>query len=75
MKKLILIALAAVVMAGCAHEYKEPSKDVAKERVTFIIDSCEYIRGVEEYTHKGNCRFCEERRKAEIREIINELKK
>jgi hypothetical protein len=75
MKKLFNLVLAAVVMAGCAHEYKEPSKDVAKEKVTFIIDSCEYIRGVEEYTHKGNCRFCAERRKAEIREIINELKK
>ena len=44
-----------------------------------IIDSCEYInRGVyggAVLVHKGNCKFCAERRKQELKELIKELKK
>ena len=71
MKKLILIALTAVVMAGCV---EQPNRRYYKEnahRWIEVIDSCEYIVP---FGHKGNCKFCEQRRKAEIREIINELK-
>lgn len=30
---------------------------------TVVIDSCEYIEGFNKLTHKGNCKFCEERKK------------
>lgn len=78
MKKLILLALFAVVKAGCTFE----GQDMSDVYVTCIIDSCEYvvISGVTEPTHKGNCRFCVERdsikwekRKTElIKELRNE---
>lgn len=42
------------------------------EPKTYIIDSCEYIgymyMGNYTLTHKGNCRFCAERRKKESHE-------
>lgn len=31
--------------------------------LTVVIDSCEYIEGFNKLTHKGNCKFCEERKK------------
>lgn len=74
MKKLLLLALTAVVMAGC------------KERLTLTrvtetysvieLDSCEYIKWNITYgfQHKGNCRFCAERRKQELKEMIKEIK-
>ena len=30
---------------------------------TIVIDSCEYIEAFKKLAHKGNCRFCAERRK------------
>ena len=77
MKKLIILALLAVVMAGCE---KSPNKtlqeriDESYARRTFIVDSCEYIAFWKSSTHKGNCRFCVERRKAELRELLREIK-
>jgi hypothetical protein len=41
------------------------------------IDSCEYLK-VEGYYgiyHKGNCRFCKERRQKELEELVEQLKK
>ena len=44
-----------------------------------IIDSCEYIRNENCYgsvkTHKGNCRFCKERRQKELEELVGQLNK
>ena len=37
---------------------------------TRVIDSCEYIAWGRGLAHKGNCKFCAERRKQEIKEII-----
>lgn len=44
-----------------------------------IIDSCEYLiyKNSNDYkiiVHKGNCKFCTERRKKEIKECLNEIK-
>lgn len=41
------------------------------------LDSCEYIQadGYLGYVHKGNCRFCKERRQKELKELIEQLKK
>ena len=77
MKKLILLALAAVMMTGC-EETKEPNRIDRKVDVynvdAFEVDSCEYITLGHGIAHKGNCKYCEQRRKAEIREIVELLK-
>lgn len=39
------------------------------------IDSCEYICSHYRFAHKGNCKYCAERRKQELKELIEELKK
>ena len=36
---------------------------------TIVIDSCEYIEAFNRLAHKGNCRFCAERRKSEMKEM------
>lgn len=76
MKKLILLALAALMMVGCDwnSNYKV---DTQKDGCLFgviEIDSCEYIRGSSRLAHKGNCRFCKERRQKEMKELVEQLK-
>ena len=82
MKKLLLLALTAIMMVGCK---SDTLIDLSKEdkyrkdnEVFYIIDSCEYInRGVyggNVLIHKGNCKFCAERRKQELKELIEQLK-
>jgi hypothetical protein len=41
-----------------------------------VIDSCEYISEETRWLveHKGNCRFCKERRQKEMKELIEQLK-
>lgn len=77
MKKIILLALAALVMAGC--DYNSDSNINTKTEGiiygTIIIDSCEYIRGKGKLAHKGNCRFCKERRQKELKEFVEQLNK
>ena len=71
---LILLALTAIIMAGCDETLE------TKGGVTFFgysvveIDSCEYIRGGYQLAHKGNCRFCKERRQKELEELVIKLK-
>ncbi len=82
MKKITLLALIVLMMVGCdiemgEHKQKENNQffDEWHNQVV-IIDSCEYIseetRGLIE--HKGNCRFCEERRHKELEELVEQLK-
>ena len=69
---LILLAFASLMMVGCKVEN-------GSVYTTTTIDSCEYIiqgsllnkAGV---THKGNCRFCKERRQKELEELVIKLK-
>ena len=72
MKKLILLALAAVIMAGCLS--KRDSNGMPYE--VKVIDSCEYIDGgsLSIVGHKGNCRFCKERRQKELEELVIRIK-
>ena len=69
MKKVILLILAILAIVSC--EYKtEADREEAKRLNGFnivVIDSCEYIiqnraSGYSYFAHKGNCRFCKERR-------------
>ena len=79
MKKLILLAL-AFVMCGCSEltttrAYENDNETVYYvKKVIYIVDSCEYLIRGSEYTHKGNCKFCAERRKKELEELIRKIK-
>jgi uncharacterized protein YcfL len=74
MKKIILLALTALIMVGCVEHYKETK--INSDYSVRVIDSCEYIvlSGVGVKAHKGNCRFCEERRQKELKELVTKLK-
>ena len=74
MKKLIFLTLTTLIMVGCREE-----TDRSTELVQFKIlqiDSCEYIRigGYYGFAHRGNCRFCKERRQKELEELVIKLK-
>lgn len=84
MKKIILLALTIFMMVGCDKKLPDGTYKPYSYR-TYIIDSCEYIGCVEGsqwdcVSHKGNCKFCEERdsikwekRKKELVELISRL--
>ena len=83
MKKLILLLALAFVMCGCNLDLENQSPAVQQlldPRIDYsikIIDSCEYIRtsGYDiHYEHKGNCKYCAERRKKEQEELIRKIK-
>lgn len=68
-KKIILLALTALMMVGCDNNGKPLG-------YTYLeLDSCEYIVGAYQLAHKGNCRFCKERRQKELKELVIKLKK
>lgn len=90
MRKIILLTLTVLMMAGCTeNENKKEFKFYKKKScnaVCVVIDSCEYIVNTEKYayayvednyttySHKGNCRFCKERRQKELKELVEQLK-
>lgn len=61
-------------MVGC-NLNPESATPIDGVYYSITVDSCEYIickdrlRG-----HKGNCRFCKERRQKELKELIEQLK-
>ena len=67
-KKIILLTLTALMMVGC----KEDGKVDRSDFVIVEMDSCEYIKWNASYgyQHKGNCRFCKERRQKELEELV-----
>ena len=76
MKKLLLLALTALMMAGCNRVESNYSVNGIP---VVVIDSCEYLRVLTYnynyvYSHKGNCRFCKERRQKEFEELVIKLK-
>ena len=75
MKKIIL-ALTALMMVGCDYNSNRNINTKTEGTVygTIIIDSCEYIIGYSRLAHKGNCRFCKERRQRELEELVTKLK-
>lgn len=84
MKKIILLALAALMMVGC--EYKNDAEIREAKRLKgfniVVIDSCEYLIksdqagyfGYGYLAHKGNCKFCAERRKQELEALAEQIK-
>lgn len=80
MKKLVLLLALAFVMCGCVR-YDHVHGCIGREELynpyyIVIIDSCEYIKVmyVDGLTHKGNCKYCAERRKKEQEELIRKIK-
>ena len=69
MKKFLLLFVLTLLFVSC-----EETKEVDGHNIV-VIDSCEYIRCNtyffhKVYVHKGNCKFCAERRKQEMKELI-----
>lgn len=71
MKKLGLILICLMLFSCVGNEQEEQEKmENWKNYAVIVIDSCEYIvksseRGYQGYgymAHKGNCKFCKERR-------------
>lgn len=96
MKKIILLALTALMMVGCDtrteeqryNDYLQKQNEVKRQierwkgYSVIVVDSCEYIVKTIDYdkgyrnatqsgylAHKGNCRFCAERRKQEMEKV------
>ena len=77
MKKLLLLAFAAMMMVGC--DQQQYANDMTKDDFgVCVYDSCEYLIAAHGYkgflAHKGNCKFCAERRKQELKELVEQLK-
>lgn len=78
MKKILLLALTTLMMVGCTE--KDSNGHIAintgnvNNPTISIIDSCEYVNWSYRLAHKGNCRFCKERRQKELKDIIEQLK-
>ena len=65
MKKFIfiLLCISAILFSCLSIDYDiSNSKTKTKDGYTIIIiDSCEYIKRGQSLTHKGNCKYCEDR--------------
>jgi len=71
MKRIFYLMVMVTIISGCedASYVKKPtiySDGRMKDLKVYVIDGCEYIgklRGgnSDVLTHKGNCKFCEER--------------
>ena len=78
MKKIILLTLTALMMVGCTE--RNPNGHIvintgnANNPEILIIDSCEYVGWGYGLAHKGNCKFCKERRQKELVGLIKRLK-
>jgi len=72
MKKLVLLALAALIMVGC-----DKSISSVDGYDIVIIDSCEYIRNENFYgcviVHKGNCKYCQQRLRQMMWEVQDSI--
>ena len=78
MKKLILSALATIMMVGCAEHngtYIKDENNFGWEVV--VIDSCEYIVDYGKYSngtsHKGNCKYCQQRMRQMMWEVQDSI--
>ena len=76
-KNIILFALISFMMIGC--DQQKFADDITKNDFgVCIYDSCEYLVGYHGHrgflAHKGNCKFCKERRQKEMEELVKKLK-
>lgn len=82
MKKLILLALTAMIIAGCfeikaRHQHERRSLNVDYD-IYYAPNGCEYYiygnyhGGIP--VHKQDCKYCSQRRKAELEELVRQIK-
>ena len=71
------LLLASLMMMGCLSDQQEAKMYERTGFATLTFDSCEYVFKAEGYkgflAHKGNCRFCKERRQKELEELVEQL--
>ena len=73
-KNIILFVLTALMMVGCG-DYQGKGNFALIGYSDIEIDSCQYIAGYcYRLAHKGNCKFCKERRQKELEELVIKLK-
>ena len=74
-KKIVLLVFTALMMVGCRLSVEDDTEKCAERYHVIILDSCEYYSNNMKYdlTHKGNCRFCKERRQKELEELAEQL--
>jgi len=85
MKKIFLLVLTALTMVACyrAKAYHDNQINLVCDYgiTTIEYQGCEYVVMQSHFKqhgtleHKGNCRFCEKRRRKELEELIEQLKK
>lgn len=88
MKKALFVLLVFIVM-GCTPTTHEQANVKISTKVTdapvvnmsnyrikvVVLDGCEYLMYDNRIVvHKGNCKFCEQRRKNEMQCLINKIK-
>lgn len=76
MKKIMLSLLSVIILTSCS-EGNSVNNDQSDFYSTVVIDSCEYVTSFYKLAHKGNCKFCAERRKKELEnnnQIIDKTK-
>lgn len=65
-KKLIILLLVTLCFSACNNYTNEDDDKVYVPKLfTIIYDSCEYVIGVDGLAHKGNCKYCKQRREEE----------
>lgn len=78
MKNIILLIVTTLIMVGCISDQEEAKIYENDGFATLNYDSCEYVFKTAGHkgflAHKGNCRFCKERRQKELEKIITEVK-
>lgn len=69
MKKLLLLFVLVLMLVSC-----QDSKPISVSEYKVVeIDSCEYVYGFYRLAHKGNCKYCTERRKKEYTQVVDSL--
>jgi hypothetical protein len=75
MKKLLTMLAFSAMLVACAETNADGSIKLDEgidNPYTRVIDSCEYIVWGRGLAHKGNCKFCAERRRKELKKLIEE---
>ena len=59
-----LIVFLLISIISCNSDFNEKDRGEVEGFETIVYDSCEYVFDIftNDIEHKGNCKFCEERR-------------
>lgn len=72
MKKIMVFILVSMLLMGCYQVGTSYNYIPGGGRIV-VLDNCEYISTGYKLAHKGNCKYCEERRKKEQEELIQKI--